>query len=143
MTNQAREYRARIDGVIKQVEGLVEQARKQKDVIRINCLLDKLGQLKAHLNIADSAIQSLQEAIAKRDEGASLHEYTRITIVNQKAQVLGAEAQACAGEDLSYVGTTRVDVETEGVPEGDFTQPGPVTPSGTSLGRPPNASPFI
>ena len=45
--------------------------------------------------------------------------------MNQNVQVLGGEAEACVGEDLSYVGATRVDVDTEGVPPGDPTQPVP------------------
>jgi len=139
MINQSREYRVRMTQLAQQVEGLAEAARKQKDVIRLNCVLDKLAQVKANLSIADSAFQTLQEVAARRDEGASVHEYTRITIVNQKVQVLGAEAQACVGEDLSYVGTTRVDVEVEGIPPEDPTQPTPTRPDIT---RPPSASPY-
>jgi hypothetical protein len=140
MINQSTDYRTRMEQTLKQVQGLAEQARKQKDVIRLNCVLDKLAQLKANVTIADSAIQSLREATARRDEGASVHEYTRVTIVNQKAQVLGAEAQACVGEDLAYVGATRVDVEIDGIPPGDPTQPWPVHPTND---RPPLASPFL
>jgi enamine deaminase RidA (YjgF/YER057c/UK114 family) len=139
MLAQSRDYKMRMNQVAQQIQGLVEAARKQKDVIRLNCVLDKLAQVKANLAIADSAFQSLQEAGARRDEAASVHEYTRITIVNQKVQVLGAEAQACVGEDLSYVGTTRVDVEVEGIPPEDPTQPTPTRPDIT---RPPSASPF-
>ena len=140
MVAQAREYRGRLDQIQKTVQALADQARKQRDVIRLNCLVDKLAQLKANTGIADDAVRALDEAAAKRDEGAAMHEYTRVTIVHQKAQVLGSEAQACIGEDLTYVGATRVDVEVEGVPPDDFTQPGPNRPV---VDRPPSASPMM
>jgi hypothetical protein len=121
MVAQAKDYRNRLEQLVTQVQAMVEQARQSKDVIRLNCLLDRLAQMKASVNIADTSLQNLQEAGARNDEGATLHEYTRITIVHQKAQVLMGEAQSCAGEDLSYVGATRVDVAMEGVPTGNYT----------------------
>ena len=120
MVNQSRGYVERTRQAETRIKDLVETARKQKDVIRLNCLSDKLVQVKANLNIAEKAHQALQEAGLRRDEGASLHEFTRVTIVNQKVQVLADEAAGCAGEDLRYIGETRVDVEVVGVPDGDF-----------------------
>jgi hypothetical protein len=140
MVNQAREYRQRIEDINHQLQNLIEQARQTKDVIRLNCLLDKAAQIKADRSIIDGAIQSLSEAVQRQDEGASVHEYTRITIIHQKAQVLAGEAQACVGEDLSYVGATRVDVDVSGVPPGDFTSPTLPPPI---IDRPPAASPRL
>jgi flagellar hook-associated protein FlgK len=145
MSNQAHDYRTRMDAIQKQIQGLVDQARKQKDVIRLNCLIDKFAQLKANIAVADSALQSLQDAINRHDDGATSHEYIRITIVHQKAGVLGAESQACVGEDLSYVGATRVEVEQ---PYGDTNPTGPAGFSPTNVDsldhdvdRPPQATP--
>ena len=140
MVTNATDYRRRMGVVATRIESLVEEARKLKDIIRINCLADKLVQVRASLNVADRSFATMQEAIARADEGAYFHEYTRITIVNQNVQVLGSEAEACVGEDLSYVGATRVDVDVDDVPTGDPTQPGSPTPD---LSRPPAASPYI
>jgi hypothetical protein len=140
MIAQSREYRARMEQILTNLNTMVEQARKQKDVIRLNCLLDKVAQVQANIKIATGAQQALQEAAARNDEGASVHEYTRITIVHQKTQTLTGEAQACVGEDLAFVGATRVDVEVDGIPPGDPTQPTPARPV---FDRPPIASPFL
>jgi hypothetical protein len=136
MIKQGREYRANMDKVVVELNGLLDQARKQKDVIRLNCLMDKLMQVKVNMNIADQALQKLQEAVTRRDEAASLHEYTRITIVNQKVQVLQNEGQTCVGAELNYIGATRVDVEAPDLPEG-VTDPSLEPPP---LERPPFAS---
>jgi hypothetical protein len=141
MATQVTEYKKRMEEVAKRIQLLIEEARKQKDIIRINCLTDKLVQVKANQNIADRSGQAMQDSASRNDRDAAFHEYTRITIVNQNVQVLGGEAEACVGEDLSYVGATRVDVDTEGVPPGDPTQPG--SPTGPEIARPPSASPFI
>lgn len=138
MIKQGRLYRADMDKTIAEQQAMVEQARKQKDVIRLNCVMDKLVQVKVNMNIADQALQKLQEAVARRDEGASLHEYTRITIVNQKVQVLQNEGQTCVGAELNYIGATRVEVEAPELPEG-VTDPSLEPPP---LERPPYASPY-
>jgi len=138
MIKQGRLYRADMDKIIVEQQAMVEQARKQKDVIRLNCVMDKLVQVKVNMNIGDQALQKLQEAVARRDEGASLHEYTRITIVNQKVQVLQNEGQTCVGAELNYIGATRVEVEAPELPEG-VTDPSLEPPP---LERPPYASPY-
>jgi hypothetical protein len=139
MVTQAQEYRERIDKTYKQVQALVETARREKDVIRLNCVLDKLAQLKANVAVVDRAMQDLRDAINRRDDGESAHQYSKISIVNSKVQVLNAEAQACVGQDLAFVGATQVEVDDSGVPPGDFTNP---TNPEFPIDRPPLASPF-
>ena len=118
MLKQGKEYRASMEKTVNDLQAMVEQARKQKDVIRLNCVMDKLVQVKLNVNIADQALQKLQEATTRRDDGGSLHEYTRITIVNQKVQVLQNEGQTCVGAELNYIGATRVEVESPELPQG-------------------------
>jgi hypothetical protein len=138
MVTQAVDYRERMTKTQKQVETLVEQAKKEKDVIRLNCVLDKLAQLKANIAVVDRSMQDLRDAIGRRDDGESAHQYNKIAIVHSKVQVLNAEAQACVGQDLAFVGATQVEVDDSGVPPGDFTNPSnPDFP----VDRPPLASP--
>jgi hypothetical protein len=98
--------------------------------------MDKMVQVKVNMNIADQALQKLQEAAARSDDGSSLHEYTRITIVNQKVQVLQNEGQTCVGAELNYIGATRVEVEAPDLPAG-VTDPSLEPPP---IERPPAAS---
>jgi hypothetical protein len=135
MVTRAREYRTRANEVIAKINAWVEEAKKAKDIIRLNCLLDKLVQAKANLNIADRTIINLEEGIRRGDEGASFHEFTRLTIINQQVQVLEGEAQQCVGEDLTFIGATQVDVKVDpGVRTDDPTNPG--IPTGP-VDRPP------
>jgi hypothetical protein len=138
MQQAATEYRGRIGGVVKRIESLLVEAREQRDIIRINCLTDKLVQVRASSGVSDKSYTTMQEAIARGDQGSSLHEFTRITIINQSIQVLAGEAEACVGEELSYVGATRVDVEEPPGPDPNSGTPDPGDP-----GRPPAATPYF
>ena len=139
MVNQSKDYLRGMADVVKRIQGLQEEAKRQKDIIRLNCVTDKLVQARVNANIAEQSMASLQEGVAKNDEGSETHEFTRLTIVNQKVTVLGAEAENCIGEDLSFVGATRVDIEIDpNIPQYDPTTPG--SPF-IDITRPPEASP--
>jgi hypothetical protein len=140
MVNQSKDYFRGMGDVIKRIQTLQDQAKREKDIIRLNCVTDKLVQARVNVNIAEQSMATMQESIARNDEGEETHEFTRLTIVNQKVTVLGAEAENCIGEDLSFVGATRVDVEVDpNIPQYDPTQPG--SPF-IDIQRPPEASPI-
>jgi hypothetical protein len=48
-----------------QIQAQSEQAKADKDVIRLNCLLDKLTQAKVNGNMMDQAMQALQESVSR------------------------------------------------------------------------------
>jgi len=138
MVTQSRDYFKAMGDTLKRIQLLQEQSKKQKDIIRLNCVTDKLVQVKVNINIAEQSMAALQESVARADEGGRTHEFTRLTIVNQKVLVLGAEAENCIGEDLSFVGATRVDVDVDpNIPQTDPTQP---PAPGIDIDRPGEAS---
>jgi hypothetical protein len=138
MVNQAREYAKSMNEVLKRIQTLQDQAKRDKDIIRLNCVTDKVVQVRVNISIAEQSMASLQEANIRNDDGERTHEFTRLTIVNQKVQVLGAEAENCIGEDLSFVGATRVEVEIDpNIPQYDPTQP---PAPGIDIERPGEAS---
>jgi hypothetical protein len=140
--DRSREYRQQIGDITLKIQAQTEQAKGEKDIIRLACLLDKLNQVKANGNIMDQSLQTLQECISRRDEGAELHEYMRITIINQKAQVLRAEADACVGAESNYIGPTKVAMETpQGLQDSPDQPTLPVFPPAV-IERPPVTSPY-
>jgi hypothetical protein len=127
MLAQGREYRKEIQAIQVEVKQRTQQAKNDKDVIRLNCLLDKLMKVDANAQTMDQTLLTLQEMITKQDENGQLHTYTRITIINELVKVLKTEADACVGAETNYVGPTQVVVEKPPLPE-DVDQP-----TGTSL----------
>jgi len=142
MLRQGQEYRQQIQGIAFQIQAQSEQAKRDKDVIRLNCLLDKQTQVRINGNILDQTLQTLQEAVSRRDESGQLHEYTRVTIINQKAQVLQTEADACVGAETNYVGATKVLVEAPPGISDSPDQPPPANPPVTVVDRPSVATPY-
>lgn len=97
----------------------VEVARKARDIIKLNCLGDKLTQVKALLKIAEQSYIGLQEAVARGAEDGAQHEFAKIGIARQRLDGLRAEAEQCIGQAAYFVDEkTVVTVETpEGLPD--------------------------
>lgn len=120
---------------LKSVIAVQQIARKQKDVIKLNCVNDKLLQVKQLLNIAETANTDLQEAIAQSDENERYHQYGKIVVAAEQVRLLVEESRNCIGEELVYVGPLQVDVDKPEVEDpGDDTDP--------SVEPPAYASPF-
>jgi hypothetical protein len=138
---QSKDYYRKMQDVQKRILMLQAKAKKDKDVVKLNCVDDKLVQVRGHQVVTDQSMTSLNSAITRGDDPARLHEFTRLSILYQKVVTLGTEAEQCIGEDVSYVGATRVDVEIDpSIPPDDPTQPPLPVPV---VERPPEASPFV
>ena|SRR5438105_4932859 len=138
---QSKDYYGKMQGTQRRVQQLEIKAKKDKDMVKVNCVSDKLTQIKGHMTVTDQSMSSLATDIARSDDPARQHEFTRITILYQKVVTLGTEAEQCIGEDVSYVGATRVDVEIDpSIPPNDPTEPELPVPG---VQRPPEASPFV
>src|SRR4051794_16212556 len=72
---QARSYKQKMTETKTRIDALLDKARKQKDVIKINCLNDKSQQVKGHISVADQSIGALDTAVQRSDDGARQHEF--------------------------------------------------------------------
>jgi len=138
---QGEAYLAKMRSTLERVNKIAEQARKEKDIIKLNCVNDKLIQIKGNLNLGEQTRDGLKTAASRSDDGARNHEFAKLTITYQKVVVLGQEAEACIGEEISYVGSTRVDTDIDrDIPQEDPTE---LPPPPLPVVRPPLASPFL
>ncbi|HUB05682.1 MAG TPA: hypothetical protein VMB50_01710 [Myxococcales bacterium] len=116
---------AEMQKVLREVLDRLEEARKERDIVKLNCVNEKLTQIKALLRIAEQAYIALQEAIARAVPDNAEHEFAKIEIAKQRVTELRAEAEQCIGE-LAYVvdEKTVVTVETpEGLPDATTNPP--------------------
>ena len=138
---QSKKYQQRMREIQTHIETLQEQAKKRKDIVKLNCVNDKLLRVKGHLMVINQSMQDLNASISRGDDAGRQHEFTRATILYQKVLVLATESENCIGEDVSYIGATRVDVEIDpSIPTVDPTAHDIPMPDVT---RPQEASPFI
>jgi len=124
---------------LKVVLGKLEEARNTKDVVKLNCVNEKLTQVKGLLRISEQSDVALQEAVSKKDEPTADHEYTKVTIAQSKVEQLRTEAEQCIGQ-LAFRTDENLSVEVlvpTDLPGGDPTNPSPTAPPTVS---PPPAS---
>jgi hypothetical protein len=140
-TEKAGHYLSEMKQTLGSVLNLLKEARQEKDVIKVNCVNEKLVNIKGLLRISEQADVTLQEAVAKGEADISTHEFHKIAISHQKIKVLKAEAEQCVGELAFAVGKTTVEMEVdrEVVPDKDPTD---VSLPETMVVRPPAASPY-
>jgi hypothetical protein len=119
---------ARMKAALKLVLGRAEQARNEKDVVKLNCVNEKLTQIKALLKVAEQADVALHESLASR-AGAGEAEFSKVAITRTKVDRLRREAEECIGQ-LAYMVDEKTTVEVEqpaGLPEAKETDLGVAT----------------
>jgi hypothetical protein len=104
----------RIQRGFKEVLSRVEDARNERDLVKLLCADEKLARIKVLVDVAERADISLAEAIATGDESIMI-EYSKIAIARGKVDALRTEAAACIGL-LAYEAGERTTVYVE-VPE--------------------------
>ncbi len=132
----------RMRGILKEVLGKLEEARSTKDVVKLNCVNEKLTSIKGLLRISEQSDVALQEAVAKQDATTADHEYTKVSIARVKVEQLRTETEECIGQ-LAFRTDENLTVEVvepDQLPKDDFTKP-PAPPS--VVVRPPPASPTL
>lgn len=128
--------------ISRRLLSMLDEARRERDIIRVTCLNDKLTQVNAHLRTLQSRRSNLQEAVDTGDESRRNHEYTVITVLGQHFRTLEQEANSCVGQDIFETGSTRVTVEVDpSTPEEDMTIQDPPPPDSPYI--PPPASGFM
>jgi hypothetical protein len=86
---------SRVDEDVQIVQGLQIRARREKDVIKLNCINDKLLQIRALRNALDKD-RAAFEGAAVLDEQRDL--FTAISGHASEIRALREQAQVCAGE---------------------------------------------
>jgi len=140
MVNRTEDHLKEMRQMLKDVLEILEDARAEKDVVKLNCTNQKLTQIKGLLRVSEQASISLQEASAKDQIEDARHEYRKISIARSKVQQLRAEAEECIGQLAFYIDEDMtVDVEVpDDLPEDDQK----IDPIPPILVRPAPASPI-
>lgn len=90
------------------VQAMLDEARRERDIIRVTCLNDKLTQVNANLRTLEQRIENLRSSVQAQDAGGRNHQFTVVTVLGQKFNVLEQEANQCLGQDIFETGATRV-----------------------------------
>ena len=94
---------------------LLNEARSSKDIMRLNCVNEKLTQIKGLLKIGEKASLKMFEELAKakREDKTLNFQYSTLAVAYQRTLVRRTEADKCVGEATVYSGETEVEVSVE------------------------------
>ncbi len=112
-----------VTSIRRRVSDMLDRARQERDIIKVNCLNDKLTQIDVTLRSAREHQDLLQTALGLNSDAQRNHEFALMTIFRQRSEGLEAEARQCIGEEAAAFGEgTTVTVRVSpNIPEEDTT----------------------
>ena len=95
--SSANSMLSKMEGALKEAYGILKKTRKEKDVIKLNCVNESIKKIKGLLKRSKEDSMSLQEAVAKDDIKSANYYYTKITLANENIKQASVEALSCEG----------------------------------------------
>lgn len=105
------EHLAGMKASFREVLDRVADARAEKDVVKLNCLSEKLSHMKALLDVAEQSSAALREAVPGKDADAEW-ERSKIAIARTRMELLRAGSERCIGQ-LAHRVDEKTAVEVE------------------------------
>jgi hypothetical protein len=113
MLTRAKQFVTGIEQSSGSISRQLQAARKDRDVVRVLCLNDKLNQVDVALGSAQDRLGSLRTAVSRSDADRSHHEYTVLEVLNDRVRVLVSESNQCVGEETGFIGEAEVSVSVD------------------------------
>ncbi len=114
LTRKLAELEKQAKEDLRHVQRLRAVAKKAKDVVKLNCVNDKLLEIRALLNVIDVDRSRLESSVVAGDAAAAYGDVVKNT---GSVRGLKEEANACIGEDLTYAGDSDLDVDGPDLPD--------------------------
>lgn len=128
-------------GALKEIQTLIDDATRQGEAERLDCLTERLSQIRALAQVTELAETSMRDSLAAGQTERADHEMRKIAVALGKTRQLMLEAKACVDEAGVASGETTVRVDGELAEGGDETSPLSVDVMDQGF-DPPQQSPF-
>jgi hypothetical protein len=130
-----------VRATVKDVEKLMDEARREADTDRVECLTLLVNQIRALAQVTEASQVAMKDELASGDTDRADHELRKIAVALSKTRQLNTEAVACGEESGLASGQTNVRVE--GGVTGDDDETDPLGVDVLDQGYdPPQQSPF-
>jgi hypothetical protein len=107
-TAQAAVISRRAEQLATRLTKMLDESRRDKDIMRANCINRKLTEVNANTRNVEQRTQALKTAAATNDEARRSHEFTVLTVLSQKLEQLDQEATQCLGQSVYEPGASQV-----------------------------------
>ena len=120
MQAEAGQYVPEMQRAARTVRDQLREARKQRDVVKVLCLNDKLNQMDVASRSAADRVEMLKSAVQTNDSDGARHEFTVLSVLRDQVRTLQSEANQCIGEEAGFIGNSEVTVEIDpSIPDED------------------------
>lgn len=88
---------SKMDSSLSEAYSILKKTRKEKDVIKLNCVNESISKIKGLLKRSKDDSMSLQEAISKDDTKSSNYYFTKISLASNNIKQYSIEVLSCSG----------------------------------------------
>lgn len=135
---QADSIGRRADELAQRLTKMLDESRRDKDIMRANCVNRKLTEVNANARNIEQRQKALKDANAAGDEARRSHEFTVLTVLQQKLEQLDQEATQCLGQSVYEPGASQVITTVQaGAPTIDPSTIDPTTAAPPAVTVPP------
>ena len=134
----APKYAADMEGAIEHAQDVRIVAYRSHDIIRMTCIDDKIAQMKTLENLASPRM--LMMRTFKAEPIVMRVEFDVISQVHDRVTALGAEVDACMGDNLDAVSAGRIHEESQ--PDHRHQRPDPSADADSGHRPPPRGEPL-
>jgi len=138
MVELATRYDKDMRSALEHAEGVRIGAYRQRDIIRMSCIDDKLVQMKDVIRVSEPRVASV--ARKANEELVLRQHFLVVQMARKRVDELAADVEACMGEGLDAITAGRIRDEAPSDAIIDPTRP--PTPW-FETERPPEASPYL
>jgi hypothetical protein len=137
ISKKSTELQTQMDQDLVHVGRLQAKARKDKDVIKLNCVNDKMVQMKAMLNLADENRAQISDALTIGN-GRAPELFATFSKSASDVKKLREDADVCVGVGVDSVGNSKLNVSNPAIPD----DPTSGNPFDEPMEAPAYASPY-
>lgn len=127
---------------VQKIRGLQDIARKEKDVVKLTCVNDRLVELKAQQNIYDQEHAKFQASTSSASQDTARTSFDQLGQTAEQIRLLRGAAENCIGVPALYKQESDVDVTHPDFPDDPTTTDPFDEPVFESIEPPGYASPF-
>jgi hypothetical protein len=138
MLQLAGRYDTQMRAVVDHGETVRITAYRQRDIIRMTCVDDKLAQLREVIKVYEPRLQSLRQM--QSEELVLRQHFLIVQQARKRVEELAAELEACMGEGLDAITAGRIRDQSR--PSGTIHDPTRPPAPTHDVERPPEASPY-
>ena len=97
MISSSTSMLVQMEATLTEAYSILKKTRKEKDVIKLNCVNESITKIKGLLKRSKDDLISLQESVSKDDMKASNYYFTKISLASDNIKQGGVEVLSCTG----------------------------------------------